>query len=251
MIAIQLSAVNTCDDGRKRLERSEALAAVINRWKEESGKSLNQLAQKTELGYSTIRALTEGKSDPNGETALRILLYIYQSNIAAVHRFILEFYPELTAYTQSLVDANTRGIELPELTPVGMRLFLEVACSPEGITENRAADILGTSGARQLEKLVEQGVMKSVEGQVVRTNEVVYVLSSTMQKQIAGYTVESIDTTQATNQLHVGFEGVNEQAEIKIYDIIKNANEQIMQVMKDSGNKGSNKVVVTLGMTKI
>ena len=233
------------------MDRKDAMAGVIKLWKAENGRSLNLLSDKAEVGYSTVRAIADGKSDPNGETALRILLYIYRDDIPSVHRFVVEHYPELTRYTKSLCEMGAKGFDFGDLTNTGIRIFLEIICSSEGLSEKRAEEIGGSGSTRQLEKLLEHGVIQKRDTVLFGASEAVYILSSALQKKIGLFAIDNIDKAQSANYLKVIFNGVTIEASREVYQIIDEASERIAAVLMKPENRGNEKIITTLGMTKL
>lgn len=104
----------------------DRLQAVIHGWiSARKSRTLKQLSEETQLNYGTIKNISDGKGEPNGETVLRLLLPILP--IAEVHEIISSYFPHIAPYSKTLCEMSLTVSTVSDLTPKHNRAIFELS----------------------------------------------------------------------------------------------------------------------------
>lgn len=168
-----IETVNATEDINRR--KCEQLKNCIDSYLSKSEHlTLQNVADKTSVPYSTIRRIVGLKGNPQPETAIKICNALGEDSF--LYTYMKEFHPDI-ARVMSATFSHNQEFEFVSnqnreyFTSENYFLILNLAYTQSGTTEEEVLYELGMRGLERLSELVEQGlVIKDTEGRYFGSN---------------------------------------------------------------------------------
>ncbi len=208
----------------------DRLQAVIASWiGARKGRTLKQLSEETELNYGTVKNIADGKTEPNGETVLRLLLPILP--ISEVHEIIGENFPHMSPYSKALNDLSMVVSTAPDLTAKHNRAILELSFG--SVTESAFVVLLGSDWNNVIDDLVNSEICKRNAGQVELTNKDIHFPKQKYAHDVLNIFLANLNISVPGNKLAVRSKSLNAEGVRKAYAAIAKAEAELEQIFAD------------------
>lgn len=219
----------------------DRLHSVIDAWiGMRKGRTLRQLAEETQLDYSTIKSLVDerrNEAKPCGETVLRLLLPILP--IAEVHEVMAANYPEMAAYTKALNEMSLAVSTVSDLSPRHNRAILELSFGP---LDDESLDVLlGTGADRIVGDLIEAEICRRRGHMIELSHSSVHFPRQQYAQDVIHYLLQHVNISVPGNKLLVQSMSLNDEAVRKAYDVIMRAETELQAIFADEDNRGNHK----------
>lgn len=217
---------------------NDRLKTVITGWVESRrGRTLKQLSEETQLNYGTIKNIADGKSDPNGETVLRLLLPILP--ISEVHLIVSEYFPHMAPYSKTMNELAVLVSTVADLTIKHNRAILELSFGPT--EEGHLATILGDGALAIIDDLVEAEICKRNGSRVELTSKEIHFPKQRYAHDVLEIFLANLNISVPGNKLSVRSQTLSAEGVRKAYAAIQKAEEELAAIYADLNLRGDMK----------
>lgn len=224
----------------------ETLQDYIKNWlSAKRHRSLKQLAEECGLNYGTVRNMADGKAIPNGETILRVLLAT--TTLENMHAFIQEHLPHLSPYTKALTQFDTHISKTFTVTRKHSEVLMEISFGPVSLAQ--LTEKFGPSVPFVVEDLASAEIIALQNGHYKTAASQVFVPSQALALEMSRVVLDNLNINLRGNMILAQSAGLNIEAARKVFQILEQAQADVLNVLKDPGNSGENRVALSLAMT--
>ncbi len=130
--------------------------------KKKANLSLQSLADRAGVPYSTLRRYVNNAGSPNSESVIK--LFYYMGEDKALNSYLEEFHPEIARFMKSKSDHNCDVEFLPKnyaeyFADDDYFLIISLAFTKSGTSKEEVMSELGSLGVERLDRLVERGII--------------------------------------------------------------------------------------------
>jgi hypothetical protein len=216
----------------------DRLQAVVHGWTSaRRGRTLKQLSEETQLNYGTVKNISDGKSEPNGETVLRLLLPILP--IHEVHEIIAAYFPHMAPYSKALSEMSVMVSTVSDLTPKHNRAILELSFGP--LDESTLAILLGTGWQTIINDLTEAEICRKTSDGVVLRGGSIHFPRQQYAHDVLSHFLSHVNISVPGNKLVVHSKAMNEEGLRRAYEVIMKAEAELQSLMADPALRGDRK----------
>jgi len=226
------------------------LREKITAWTEASRRhTLLHLAERSRLGYSTVRRLASGDGEANLQSLLQLASVIMspEETRQAVH----DFFPE----ARLGLERPFRFFPNEKLDPIATKeamLAVALSCPDGGIDGKELEAIMGTRASRCIQSLIDAEILCRQEERVKLTADYFFDPNPERVLRWMGYVLDLFDrerSDQVGSFTSLRIEGLNDKGIERLQEVMTLAEKSIQTILDDKNCRGSQSVATVVVST--
>lgn len=226
------------------------LREKITAWTEASRRhTLLHLAERSRLGYSTVRRLASGDGEANLQSLLQLASVIMSPD--ETRQAVQDFFPE----ARLGLERPFRFFPNEKLDPITSKdalLAVALSCPDEGIDGKELETIMGTRAVRCVQALIDAEILCRQEKKLKLAADYIFEPNPERVLRWMSYVLELFDrerSDQIGNFTSLRLEGLNDKGIERLQEVMTLAEKSILAILDDKNCRGTQSVATVLVST--
>lgn len=226
------------------------LREKITTWSELSKRhTLLHLAERSQLGYSTVRRLASGDGEANLQSLLQLASVILSPE--DTRQALQDFFPG----ARLGLERPFRFFPNEKTDPITHKealLAVALSCPDSGIEQSELETILGSRASRCIQTLVDAEILCRQDSKLKLASDYFFDPNPDHILRWMGYILELFDRAQVEmhgNMTSLRIAGLNDKGVQKLQTVMVEAEKAIQAILEDSNLQGSQSVATILVST--
>ncbi|MCX6129987.1 MAG: hypothetical protein NTX25_13110 [Proteobacteria bacterium] len=223
------------------------LREKITAWSEASKRhTLLYLAERSRLGYSTVRRLASGEGDANLQSLLQLASVILSPE--ETRQTLQDYFPE----ARLGLERPFRFFPNEKNNPISSKealLAVALSCPDDGIEQAELEAIIGTRSFRCIQSLVDAEILCRQDTKLKLASDYFFDPNPERILRWMGYILELFDCERADkvgNFTSLRIEGLNDRGIQKLHEVMTEAESAIQEILNDKNCRGVQSVATAL-----
>ncbi len=222
----------------------------ITAWTENSRRhTLLHLAERSRLGYSTVRRLASGDGEANLQSLLQLASVIMSPE--DTRQAVQDFFPE----ARLGMERPFRFYPNEKLDPITTKealLAVALSCPQAGIDASELEAIIGTRSSRCIQSLIEAEILCRQDEKLKLAADYFFDPNPERVLRWMGYVLDLIDrerSDQIGNFTSLRIEGLNDKGIERLQEVMSSTEKSIQSILDDKTCRGIQSVATVLAST--